>query len=408
MIKYKGKIEIIGIITFLLLAAFSINPPVLASSLEILVEPESWYNSDFDDTDNWKAQSFIPSLDIISTYGVALSRTSSATGTFTVSIYDDDSGEPGSSVYTSSAMNINSIAVFPSWSWASVSHNVYVDSGETYYVMVKMIDDQSEGEIFYWMLNTTVPYSDGKYFYSPNAGSSWSSNAASDMAFRIYTNEYPTAAYSYTTDGLTIDVDASSSSDPDGTITLYQWDWTNDGSYDDTGETDSHTFSSSGTYTVNLRVIDNNGVPDTHSKSITVSSGGGGNQEPTAAFTTSTSGLTVDVDASGSADTDGTIETYSWDWTNNGGYDNSSALSTFSYTYSTAGTYTIKLRVTDNGSATDTVTHSVTVSVGGSSGFSSSDYTTYYYIIGAVAAALIIGAIVYYGPVKGKKGGKKR
>ena len=207
--------------------------------------------------------------------------------------------------------------------------------------------------------------------------------------------------------GLTVDFTAAFSYDPDGTITTYQWDFTNDGSWDvvDTGTEVSYTYPVPGPYTCKLRVFDNDGGWDDATGSFTLS-GGGTNEDPVASFTYSTSGLTVNVDGSGSSDPDGTIVGYQWDWTTDGSYDNTGE--TQSHTYSANGTYNITLRVMDNGSATNTTVHQVTVTTGGStpgSGFAT-DNTMTYLIIGVVAA-IAIGAVIYFGPTM-KKGGRKK
>ena len=67
---------------------------------------------------------------------------------------------------------------------------------------------------------------------------------------------------------LTIDFDASSSSDPDGNITAYSWDF-GDGNIG-TGLTTSHTFNTQGTYNVTLTVTDNNNNTATVTTAITV------------------------------------------------------------------------------------------------------------------------------------------
>lgn len=87
------------------------------------------------------------------------------------------------------------------------------------------------------------------------------------------------------------------------------------------------------------------------------------NVPPTAAFTTSTSGLTTSVDASTSTDSDGTIVSYNYDWGDGTTHGTSSITS---HTYSTAGGYTITLTVTDNSGAPTTTTHSVTATAPGS------------------------------------------
>lgn len=66
--------------------------------------------------------------------------------------------------------------------------------------------------------------------------------------------------------------DASSSTDPDGNVVKYEWDWNNDGTFDDstTSPTINHTFTTGGPHTVTLRVTDDDGGTDTISKTFTV------------------------------------------------------------------------------------------------------------------------------------------
>jgi PKD repeat protein len=81
-----------------------------------------------------------------------------------------------------------------------------------------------------------------------------------------------------------------------------------------------------------------------------------GNVAPTANFSVSTSGLTATFTDS-STDTDGTIASRSWDF----GDGTTSTATNPSKTYAAAGTYSVKLTVTDNGGLTNTKTVSVTV-----------------------------------------------
>ena len=91
--------------------------------------------------------------------------------------------------------------------------------------------------------------------------------------------------------------------------------------------------------------------------------GGGGNTAPSANFTSSVSGLTVQFTDT-STDSDGTIASRSWNF----GDGTSSTSANPSKTYSAAGTYTVTLTVTDDDGATNTRTSSVTVSGGGGGG----------------------------------------
>jgi PKD repeat protein len=91
-------------------------------------------------------------------------------------------------------------------------------------------------------------------------------------------NSPPNASFTFSpsnpTTGDRIDFDASGSSD-DGSITSYEWDWTSDRAYETTGETAQHSYTDSGSYTVTLRVTDDDGATSTTTREIDVSSSSG-------------------------------------------------------------------------------------------------------------------------------------
>lgn len=61
------------------------------------------------------------------------------------------------------------------------------------------------------------------------------------------------------------------SAKPIGRIVTYEWDWENDGTYDDNGKYATHTFATPATYTVKLRVTDADGTTATTTQTVTVS-----------------------------------------------------------------------------------------------------------------------------------------
>ncbi|MET0811922.1 MAG: PKD domain-containing protein, partial [Microbacterium sp.] len=164
----------------------------------------------------------------------------------------------------------------------------------------------------------------------------------------------PTAGFSSTANNLAAQFDASSSTVPAGrTITGYAWNF-GDGTTG-TGVNATRTFTAAGTYNVTLTVTDSTGLTGSVTQPITVSAA---NANPTASFLTSVTGLTASTNASASTDSDGTIDSYSWNWG-----DSTAATTglTSTHRYAAAGTYTVTLTVTDDRGGVATTTRSVTV-----------------------------------------------
>ena len=167
-------------------------------------------------------------------------------------------------------------------------------------------------------------------------------------------NVAPVASFTSTVTNLKVDFDASGSTDTDGNVVKYEWDF-GDGSPVVEGIAPTHTYATAGTRNVTLTVTDDR--QGTHSVTQPVTATLPPNVLPTAAFTSSHTNLTANFDASGSVDTDGTIVSYAWDF----GDGTQGSGVTATRTYLTAGTKTVKLTVIDDRGGQSVVEHDVTV-----------------------------------------------
>lgn len=151
-------------------------------------------------------------------------------------------------------------------------------------------------------------------------------------------NQPPQAEFDHAISGLTVDVDASDSSDADGTIESYVWDW-GDGTPTNHGVTASHRYAAPGTFTIELAVADDRGGSSLASRDITVV-----HADPVASFIGHSSGLEISVDASESTAFNGATLTYAWDW----GDGQTGTGQTATHTYDQGGEYTVKLTLSDS------------------------------------------------------------
>ncbi len=166
-------------------------------------------------------------------------------------------------------------------------------------------------------------------------------------------NVPPTASFTYVCNDLSCDF-TDSSSDSDGTVVSWSWDFGGDGT--STVQDPSHTFSADGTYNVSLLVTDNEGATDSVTQAVTVTAPVV-NVPPTASFTYVCNDLSCDFTDS-SSDSDGTVVSWSWNFGDGG----TSTSQNPSHTFAAGGSYNVTLTVTDNLGATDADSQSVSVS----------------------------------------------
>ncbi len=167
-------------------------------------------------------------------------------------------------------------------------------------------------------------------------------------------NQPPAAAFTWSADDLTASFDALGSTDNDGTIQTYAWNF-GDGT-NGTGINPSHTYATAGTRTVTLTVTDNNGATGVVDQFVTVTAPVP-NVPPHAEFTATPTGLDLAVDSNASSDPDGSILFRSWDFGDGG----TATGTTANHTYAADGTYTVTLTVTDNDGDIGTASQEVDV-----------------------------------------------
>jgi len=162
-----------------------------------------------------------------------------------------------------------------------------------------------------------------------------------------------TASQSRTVPWTPVTFDAGSSTDPDGTIVSYAWDF-GDG-FSGTGVLVGHAFVASGRFSVVLTVVDNRQASNAVSSDITV------DFPPIAALSVSRTaappGVPIQFAAFASTDSDGTIVSYAWDF----GDGQTAARISVTHAYADNGTFTVRLTVTDNLGGLDTTAVSIDI-----------------------------------------------
>jgi subtilisin-like proprotein convertase family protein/uncharacterized membrane protein YgcG len=150
--------------------------------------------------------------------------------------------------------------------------------------------------------------------------------------------------------------DASSTTDPDGTIAHYEWDLDGNGSYETDGgasPTTTKTYAATGSVTVGLRVTDDDGGVDTETLPVAIT------EAPVVGTLSALPaqprpGANVTFTLSSAGDPDGGPVTYAWSF-GDGTTKPAGGLSE-SHLYTTAATVNVTVTVTDDEGAKTTAT----------------------------------------------------
>jgi PKD repeat protein len=284
--------------------------------------------------------------------GVNAQHSYAATGTYpvTLTVTDDDGASSSTTAQAKVRVNVPPTAAFSS---TARKLNVSFDASGA---------SDSDGSItsYAWNFGDGTTGTGVSPTHAYNAAGTYTVSLTvtdNDGATNVATNRVttvanvaPTAAFSVATQKLAVSVDASGSSDSDGSVVSYWWNF-GDGTTA-SGASAQHAYAAAGKYNITLTVTDNDGATGTSVVPVVAVA----NVAPVASFVSTANGLSVAVDASGSSDSDGSVVGYSWNF----GDGSTATGKTAQHTYASAGTYKVTLSVTDNDGAVSTSSLNVT------------------------------------------------
>jgi len=338
------------------------NRPPIASLMGYVVSCEKEEIVTFDasssyDLDGTIVEYFWDFGDGSTATGVKVSTAYTESGAYTVTLtVTDDDGATDTIATSKIVRNKSPVAIF-----TESAETVYINETITFNAaeshdpdgtIVNYSWDFGDGNTGTG-ITVSHDYSDNGFYLVTLTVTDNDGATASAHATKTVMNRQPVASFTETAETVntdeTISFDASDSSDPDGSIVNYSWDF-GDGAKG-TGVSVQHAYPQDGTYTVTLTVTDDDGATDTTSATKTVL-----NRIPIASFTESaetlSSGESIHFDASESHDPDGTIVNYLWDF----GDGNTAVDVDVDHAYEDDGVYTVTLTVIDDDDATGSAT----------------------------------------------------
>ena len=168
-------------------------------------------------------------------------------------------------------------------------------------------------------------------------------------------NDPPQADFSISCRQLTCTF-TDRSTDGDGTVASRHWDFGDGGT--STDRNPSHTYAAAGQYSVTLRATDDDGASDTRTRTASATAPAPEpNDPPQAGFSVICTELSCSF-TDRSSDPDGSIASRRWEF----GDGSTSTDRNPSHRYAQAGSYSVRLTVTDNDGASDAATNPVNVS----------------------------------------------
>jgi hypothetical protein len=335
------------------------------------------------------AQGFKPSLSTLTRFQVYISTSFSISGWeyewYRFSIRKDSL--TGTDIVTRTFHSSSLTMGQTGWFEISVNPTVTVSPATPYYIVIYGMDllNTNGAEVSWWysLANT---YVNGGGYANSGAGFWLPLMGGGDFCFKTYggggggnnppntpstpsgpSTGNPGVSYNYYTSAI----------DPDGDQVSYQFDW-GDGTqstwspYYTSGSTAGTDHSwPSGTYQVKARAKDTHGAYSGWSSPRTVTIGGGGNSPPNtpntpSGPTTGTPGATYTYSTS-TIDPDGDQVKYYFDWDDGTGdwtsYASSGSTQSASHSWSSGGTYQVKVKAQDDNGADSSYSSTLTVTI---------------------------------------------
>jgi PKD repeat protein len=170
-------------------------------------------------------------------------------------------------------------------------------------------------------------------------------------------NQAPVASFTVSCSRNVCSFDGRGSTDENAPTLTYSWNFGN--TRTGTGPVPNHTYTGPGTFTVTLTVRDEYGATGTTTRTVTITEPTG-NVAPTPVINQpSCAALVCNISGVGSADPNlGDTFTYLWDFGDNTPTSTASAMT---HTFPSAGTYTLRLTVTDGWGRSNSTTRQVIV-----------------------------------------------
>ncbi|MGE3590433.1 MAG: PKD domain-containing protein, partial [Ilumatobacteraceae bacterium] len=182
----------------------------------------------------------------------------------------------------------------------------------------------------------------GNYTVRLTVTDNQSATGTTTRTLSVSPNTPPVARFTSNCTNATCTFNGSTSSDANGPIASYAWDFDDNGTTDATGATPAaHTFPGAGDYPVTLTVTDGAGAPNSVTHTVTIAP----DTPPTALMAVTCNDLACTFDGSDSSDANGAIAHYAWDFGDGTTGIPDAAIVT--HTYAGAGPFTVELDVTD-------------------------------------------------------------